>query len=150
MDGDREATDGPTNDLAARVQEALDKLDDKTSPARCEYVRPDGTRCLAHSMHASAFCWSHNPDTVDARKAARSKGGRVSAAMRSLSAAHVAGVGDLLAVLSWCIDECLELSCSPLKRSLAISRLAATYSSIAQASDLEARVSRLEAKADAT
>ena len=148
MDGDdrdRIAND----DMAARVQAAVDKLGDDTSPTRCAHVRDNGSRCLAHSMHGSAFCFHHDPDTAEARKAARSKGGRVSAAMRSLSAAHVACVGDLLAVLSWCIDECMELSCSPLKRSLAISRLAATYASIAQTSDLESRVAALEAKADA-
>ncbi len=48
----------------------------KSSPNTCQFVKPSGSRCRAHSLHNSQYCFFHSPETVAAREAAREAGGR--------------------------------------------------------------------------
>lgn len=47
---------------------------------KCEYTKPDGTKCEAHATKESEFCYFHNPDISDeAKREAQSNGGKTKA-----------------------------------------------------------------------
>ena len=47
---------------------------------KCEFVKPDGTKCEAHAIKDSKFCYFHNPDISDEEKReAQSNGGKTKA-----------------------------------------------------------------------
>jgi len=43
---------------------------------RCKHVKADGTRCRARKVHASDYCFFHDPARAAERAAARQAGGR--------------------------------------------------------------------------
>jgi len=48
----------------------------KTNSEQCKHVKADGTRCRARKVHASAYCFFHDPARAAERAAARQAGGR--------------------------------------------------------------------------
>ena len=47
---------------------------------KCEFIKPDGTKCEAHAIKDSKFCYFHNPDISDEEKReAQSNGGKTKA-----------------------------------------------------------------------
>jgi len=47
---------------------------------KCEFIKPDGTKCEAWAMNGSEFCYFHNPDISDEKKReAQSNGGKTKA-----------------------------------------------------------------------
>lgn len=42
---------------------------------RCNFIKPDGNQCEANAMENSQYCFSHNPETAEEKKAAVIKGG---------------------------------------------------------------------------
>ena len=47
---------------------------------KCEFIKPDGTKCEAHAMKNSEFCYFHNPNISDEEKReAQSNGGKTKA-----------------------------------------------------------------------
>ena len=47
---------------------------------KCEFIKPDGTKCEANAMKDSKFCYFHNPDISDEEKReAQSNGGKTKA-----------------------------------------------------------------------
>jgi len=47
---------------------------------KCEFIKPDGTKCEAHAVKDSEFCYFHNPDISDEEKReAQSNGGKTKA-----------------------------------------------------------------------
>jgi len=44
--------------------------------AQCEYRKQDGARCKAYAMNGCKFCFSHNPDAGEQKRAAVKKGGK--------------------------------------------------------------------------
>jgi hypothetical protein len=47
---------------------------------KCEYIKPDGTKCEAYATKDSEFCYFHNPDISDeAKREAQSNGGKTKA-----------------------------------------------------------------------
>lgn len=42
---------------------------------QCQFIKQDGTRCEANSVNDSEFCFSHNPESKEAKLAAVIKGG---------------------------------------------------------------------------
>jgi len=47
---------------------------------KCEFIKPDGTKCEAHAIKDSEFCYFHNPDISDEEKReAQSNGGKTKA-----------------------------------------------------------------------
>jgi len=47
---------------------------------KCEFIKPDGTKCEAHAITGSKFCYFHNPDISDEEKReAQSNGGKTKA-----------------------------------------------------------------------
>jgi len=42
---------------------------------KCEFIKPDGTKCEAHAIKDSKFCYFHNPDIrYDDKREAQSNG----------------------------------------------------------------------------
>jgi len=48
----------------------------EANPEQCKHVKADGTRCRARKVHASAYCFFHDPARAAERAAARQAGGR--------------------------------------------------------------------------
>ena len=47
---------------------------------KCEFIKPDGTKCEANAIKDSKFCYFHNPDISDEEKRkAQSNGGKTKA-----------------------------------------------------------------------
>ena len=47
---------------------------------KCEFIKPDGTKCEAYAIKDSKFCYFHNPDISDEEKReAQSNGGKTKA-----------------------------------------------------------------------
>jgi len=47
---------------------------------KCEFIKPDGTKCEAYAIKGSEFCYFHNPDISDEeKKEAQSNGGKTKA-----------------------------------------------------------------------
>ena len=47
---------------------------------KCEFIKPDGTKCEARAMKDSKFCYFHNPNISDEEKReAQSNGGKTKA-----------------------------------------------------------------------
>lgn len=44
---------------------------------QCKQIKADGTRCRAHALTGSEYCFAHDPSRVEERQAARQAGGRV-------------------------------------------------------------------------
>ena len=43
---------------------------------RCEFIKPDGSRCGAWSLRGSKFCWFHDPSAADSRELAKERAGQ--------------------------------------------------------------------------
>jgi len=49
---------------------------------KCGFIKDDGTKCEAHAITGSSFCYFHNPDISDQEKReAQSNGGKSKALM---------------------------------------------------------------------
>ena len=47
---------------------------------KCEFIKPDETKCEAHAIKDSEFCYFHNPDITDEdKREAQSNGGKTKA-----------------------------------------------------------------------
>ena len=47
---------------------------------KCEFIKPDGTKCEAHAIKDSEFCYFHDPNISDEEKReAQSNGGKTKA-----------------------------------------------------------------------
>jgi hypothetical protein len=47
---------------------------------KCEFIKPDETKCEAHAIKDSEFCYFHNPDISDEdKREAQSNGGKTKA-----------------------------------------------------------------------
>jgi len=47
---------------------------------KCEFIKQDGTKCEAHAIRGSKFCYFHNPDISDEEKQnAQIRGGQARA-----------------------------------------------------------------------
>ena len=43
--------------------------------SKCQFIKPDGTKCNSWALTDGAFCFHHAPETQEAKKKASSKGG---------------------------------------------------------------------------
>jgi hypothetical protein len=44
---------------------------------KCEFIKPDGTKCEAHAIKDSEFCYFHNPDiSNEEKREAQQRGGQ--------------------------------------------------------------------------
>ncbi len=113
---------------------------------RCTATRRDGSHCAAppSAIGENGFCWAHDPDKREARRAARAKGGRqraTSARAEKLLPSHMRPV--LGAVLA-AIRDVRAGAITPAQAS-AIASLAGAAVKVYQVGLLEERIADLEA-----
>ena len=72
----------------------------------------------------------------------------MASALRGLPAANVKGVADLLPVLSRVLDDVLQNEASPTKRARCVVAICRAYHDISIGTEIEARVTKLEALRD--
>ena len=117
---------------------------------RCRGTRKDGTPCQAppHAIGGDGYCWAHDPEKREARRAARAKGGQHKAtAVRAekLVPSHMRPV--LGAVLA-AIRDVRSGALTPAQGS-ALASLAGAAVRVYAAGVLEQRIDELEQARDA-
>lgn len=110
---------------------------------KCQATTRAGRPCRGMA-NESGFCFAHDPARRKAFERAAARGGTVSARRHCLEAAHVAGVADLLPLLSRMIDDVLERELHSVNRARAVGFLARTYYEISEGAEFERRLEALE------
>jgi len=117
----------------------------------CTGTTKRGTPCQNPALPGEAWCWWHHPDKADARKLARSKGGKARHGRRLGDVGQgeyieIGELGDVVGVLERELNALLSLEKS-ISRARAVGYLASVLSSIYKDSELEQRLAALEAQA---
>ena len=115
---------------------------------RCRGVRRDGTPCGAQAG-PSGWCWAHDPDHEEARRAARSRGGKGKATARRLDKLVPATLKPVVGTLLDALEEVHQGDLDP-KRASAMAALAGAVGRLYQTGVLEERLAALEAAQAAT
>ncbi len=115
---------------------------------KCSATNKDGSPCSGPALPGRAFCWSHDPQLEERRRAGRVRGGtnRANAARAKKAAADVMTLTELRGRLCVVFD---EVASGELDKGVgvALASIAKAIASIAQVSDLEERLAALEAAA---
>lgn len=114
---------------------------------QCEAVTRTGKRCELAARTGSRWCWWHDPATAADRAAARHRGGKARHG-RDLAggeAYELRTVADVVALLGVAVGDLLTLENS-VSRARAIASLATVAVRAIEVSEVEARLSALEAR----
>jgi hypothetical protein len=114
---------------------------------RCKHVKADGTQCRARKVHASDYCFFHDPARAAERAAARQAGGRKGKAavlppetpMRPVRTA-----GDVIELLAETIHQVRTGTLDP-RVGNCIGYLSAIVLKATQQGEMEQRLAALEA-----
>ena len=126
-------------------------MGDNTAMTLCQASTKNGRPCQLAALPGVAFCWWHDPDKAEARKLARSKGGRARQG-RKLGPlvdgeyVEIRDLGDVVRIVERELNEVLHLDRS-ISRARAVGYLCGIVSGIYKDSELEARLAALEAQA---
>ena len=121
-----------------------------TSTARsCQATTRSGQPCKAAALADSPFCFTHDPNTADDRRAARSKGGaarhgRVIGSAAPAEPVSVKTTADIVGLLERAINDALGLENS-LNRARTVGYLALAACKALELDQLADRVAALEA-----
>ena len=117
---------------------------------RCAGTRRDHSPCEAppHAIGPSGWCWAHDPDNAEARRAARSKGGKGKATARRLDRLVPATLRPTLDALLAAVEAVRDGTLEP-GRASAMAALASAAVRCYTVAELEPRLSALEAAQDA-
>src|SRR5919199_2250875 len=129
------------------VQTALGKLvipeDLERLRGKCQALKKDGSPCTAPILASSEYCFRHDPDLAEERRAASAKGehnrGNVMR-LRNMAPARLLPVYDRL---ERALEEVHEGRLNP-GQAQAMAALARALAAILQAGELEQRLRRLE------
>ena len=111
---------------------------------RCGYIKSNKKQCAAHAMAGSKFCFTHNPDTKEQKRAAVIRGGKMSKKNRSsLPPVILNQSKDVVALLATTINEVRSGSIE-LRVANCIGYLSGHLIKAIEISDLEERVSKIE------
>jgi hypothetical protein len=114
----------------------------------CTYQMPSGRLCRATPMHDAPFCFWHSPETTEEAAEARHLGGLHRRKNKTVGAIYgfrgLRTVDDNLGLLETAAIETLALENS-IARNRTLGGFAATGLKLLEASDLEERLSALEA-----
>ena len=111
---------------------------------RCNYIKPNKKRCSANAMKGSEFCFSHNPDMKEQKKAAVIKGGKMSKKNRSrLPAIGLTQPKDVVSLLSTTINE-VRSGSAELRTANCIGYLSGHLIKAIEIANLEERVAKIE------
>ena len=114
---------------------------------KCSAIARSGSRCNAPALPASTFCYLHDPTAEERRREASRRGGKArSNAARAAAALPPAMTSDdLLVTLSEAIRKVDRGELAPGPAN-AISSLARAMNSIRETTEIERRLSELEAQ----
>ena len=114
----------------------------------CKATTKSGDPCGAFGL-ASGYCFMHDPTKAAERKAARTKGGRARHGRRieqgSTDPVRIESLADVVHLLERAVNDALALENS-VQRARTIGYLAGVMVKALRESELEQRVSVLEAK----
>jgi hypothetical protein len=125
-----------------------------TSRTRCAATRKDGSACGGYAVGGSVYCFSHDPLRAGAIAEARRAGGRARHGRKvgttgDAPAVNLVTLADVLALLQRAVNDCFQLENS-LSRARTLGYLAGIWADCYETSELETRVSALEAAQHAT
>jgi hypothetical protein len=112
----------------------------------CEMTKSDGERCRSIAMESSHYCFFHNPDTQEARKAAQRRGGQANgpAVLPTEAADLTLGSGkDVSVFLAETINQVRKGRLSP-KIATTVGYLTGLLMKALETTDIEKRIARLE------
>ena len=119
-----------------------------TATRICEAVTKRGVSCQNPTMPDRPFCWWHDPALAEQRLEARSRGGRARHGRKQgvglQDAMEINNLGDVVTLVTAEINGLREVCEVSISRARAMGYLAGILASIYQASELEARIERLE------
>lgn len=111
---------------------------------RCSYVKANKKRCSANAMIGSKFCFTHNPDVKEQKRAAIIKGGKMSKKNHSSLPPIILNQSkDVVALLATTINE-VRGGIIELKMANCIGYLSGHLIKAIEVSELEERVSKIE------
>lgn len=91
----------------------------------CAAITSGGAVCKMAPMHASAYCWSHDPANAAARSAGARRGGQATRVVPNATApVSLASLADIRAHLEQALADALQHE-NTLKRTSAVVRVAA-------------------------
>jgi len=122
--------------------------DARPKAAKCSAIARSGNRCSSSVLPGSAFCFVHCPNAAERRRAASVKGGRArsNAARAAKQTPEAMSAQDLAGWLSVLFRGVLSGRIEP-KIGTACATLARTLHEVKHTSELEERLSELEALA---
>ncbi len=111
---------------------------------RCEYIKIDKKQCSANAMKNSKFCFTHNPDMKEQKRAAVIKGGKMSKKNHSfLPSVTLNQSKDVVDLLATTINE-IRGGLVEVKIANCIGYLSGHLIKAFEIVDLEERVSKIE------
>ena len=112
----------------------------------CEMTKSDGEECRAAAMEGSRYCFFHNPDTQEARKAAQRRGGQVSGTVvlpEETADLPLRSGKDVSAFLEETINQVRKGRLAP-KVATTVGYLSGLLMKALEKTDIEKRIARLE------
>lgn len=111
---------------------------------KCNYIKTDKKRCAANAMISSKFCFTHNPDTKEQKRAAVIRGGKMSKKNHSfLPPITLTQSKDVVNLLATTINE-VRSGLVELRIANCIGYLSGHLIKAIEVADLEERVSKIE------
>lgn len=111
---------------------------------KCTHIHPDGRRCQGNSCLGSLFCWFHNSQVTDQRRAAQRQGGlNKHSKAQATGRYEVESPQDLLPPLIAALNESFGLPPTAAK-GRTIANLAGMMLKSLEVAALEKRISVLE------
>ena len=138
---------------ALELQVGTVEEETETGQRHCKALNVHGERCGSWAMVNADYCFHHNPEASEERKAAWALGGATNQAKHSsrVNPGHIPDkirtIDDLLALLDYCKDELLMLR-NGLSRNKAIVGLVEAYIKIIEKGEFQDHVGTLEGKVD--
>lgn len=110
---------------------------------RCEFIKPNGEQCRADAMNNSRFCFSHNPETKEAKKEAVKRGGLAKKNRLNLLPVKIKTIKDVISLLEDTVNRLRGGEVEP-RLANAVGYLAGHMIKGLEKSDLEERLEKLE------
>jgi len=118
----------------------------KSIKRQCQAKKPDGADCRTAALPSTSFCFFHDPDQADKRRASQSFGGSQNR-MKTLDAAapdvKVENCRDVVALISDTINQVRKGQLDP-RIANAVGYLSAVLIKAAEQGDMEKRIAEIE------
>jgi len=120
-----------------------------TSANKCQARTKNGRPCNAYAIGGGNHCFWHDPGQGEARRAARSHGGKrrqgrvIGPAQADIEPVTLSSTTDILGIIERAINDCIILENS-LQRARTIGYLAGVAMKAFEVSEIEMRLAELE------